>query len=1032
MTVPAGSTIFPPVSMKDSRWREAGMSIRRPLCIAVLCVFCLATLPTFSTAAEATPTASPPTAAPSPDITPEPTQTPVVLPPLTLDEAFALLKASSGDSGTSYAERLAAWTALPLGQETTTWDPDSPEPDSYDYPASGAVRATLDGETVSYRVSVASEGLYELRVDYLAADRNLTDNTVGLSIDGVAPFDEAAGLNLPALYKDESKDFGLDRYGNETVPRTAVVQRWQTRTFSQNADPASRPLRFRLTAGEHVVRIQNRANRLVFGRLTIAGISDSKNYAAYRASAPAAALYPGSLTIRAIDYVEKNSSYINLISIPNPDLEPFVSGMNSLNAIDEIGFRFPGQEVTFSVEAPESAYYRMSFAYASTKEDAPSYRSILIDGSIPFQEFASVPFEATSGRFRTKVLSDPSGNPYEVFLEKGPHALTLRVDAGIAAADERALSLCLSHISGFTQRIRRITGKDIDVNRTWKLSTYIPDTARYLEAYQLIFQNTIDRLSGSSPKGERSAGLANLVQALKKTRRLAEKPDELPLHLGTLQESSGSVAELLGLENEMLLAQPMTLNAIFLHGADAVPDTRKSVWVHLAESMRSFFRSFSQGSSSTAEKKKSGHLTVWVNRSVQQVDLIQKMTDSRFTAETGIQVDISQLSNEGRLVLAKASGSSPDLALGISGWLPYELAIRGAGYDLTRFPDFWEFASEFTPGAFVPLMIDDKVYAMPESMEFQCLFYRKDILSSLGLDVPSTWNDVIEMLPELQRAGLGFYHQMAVNSSYKFFNVSYVDLAQFGVELYTPDGTRLNLTSKEAVAALDFQTRLFTTYSMPEQVASFYQSFRRGTIPIGIGNFGTYVQLKSAAPEIAGRWGLALLPGQADADGKVQRWTSGLSSTAFLFGDTALAEESWAFMKWWLSASTQSDFAYLLQSTFGPTYMWLPANLAAIDEMPVEAADRAVIREQMDWIAEPVKTPATYMVERGLSDIWNSVVFDGVPVRVAIDRMQITADRELRRKLTEFGYIKDGVVLRPYILPTVQGIRAEMLEDAND
>ena len=45
---------------------------------------------------------------------------------------------------------------------------------------------------------------------------------------------------------------------------------------------------------------------------------------------------------------------------------------------------------------------------------------------------------------------------------------------------------------------------------------------------------------------------------------------------------------------------------------------------------------------------------------------------------TGISVRLSLMPDEGKLILARASGGAPDVALGVSNWLPYELAIRGA------------------------------------------------------------------------------------------------------------------------------------------------------------------------------------------------------------------------------------------------------------------------------------------------------------------------------------------------------------------
>ena len=41
-------------------------------------------------------------------------------------------------------------------------------------------------------------------------------------------------------------------------------------------------------------------------------------------------------------------------------------------------------------------------------------------------------------------------------------------------------------------------------------------------------------------------------------------------------------------------------------------------------------------------------------------------------------------------------------------------------------------------------------YALPERVTFNTLFYRKDILEQLDVDIPNTWNDLITLLPTLQ------------------------------------------------------------------------------------------------------------------------------------------------------------------------------------------------------------------------------------------------------------------------------------------
>ncbi len=50
-------------------------------------------------------------------------------------------------------------------------------------------------------------------------------------------------------------------------------------------------------------------------------------------------------------------------------------------------------------------------------------------------------------------------------------------------------------------------------------------------------------------------------------------------------------------------------------------------------------------------------------------------------------------------------------------------------------------------------IINDSVCAIPETQDFWVTFYRKDILRLPWHSGPDTWNEVIEILPELQRYG---------------------------------------------------------------------------------------------------------------------------------------------------------------------------------------------------------------------------------------------------------------------------------------
>jgi hypothetical protein len=63
------------------------------------------------------------------------------------------------------------------------------------------------------------------------------------------------------------------------------------------------------------------------------------------------------------------------------------------------------------------------------------------------------------------------------------------------------------------------------------------------------------------------------------------------------------------------------------------------------------------------------------------------------------------------------------------------------------------------------------------------------------------------------------------------------------------------------------------------------------------------------------------------------------------------------------------------------------------------------------------------MLERELSNAFISVTADGVEARRAMDTAVKRINRETYRKLEEFGYYKDGVMLQEFPTPTVDVIK---------
>ena len=239
-----------------------------------------------------------------------------------------------------------------------------------------------------------------------------------------------------------------------------------------------------------------------------------------------------------------------------------------------------------------------------------------------------------------------------------------------------------------------------------------------------------------------------------------------------------------------------------------------------------------------------------VNRSRQHLEIMQLLINEQFTPQTGIEVDLSLMPDQTKLVLANASGDSPDVATGVNYSIPFELGIRGALKDLTAFPDFADVAERYNAGLIMPYVIGDKIYALPETMNFQVMFYRKDILDKLGLEVPDTLEDVQAMLPDLQMRGLNFYYPTARTVGMKTFLDTTPILFQSGGTLYDGAIDKAVLTSEENVEGFTTLTNLFTIYNLPKDVPNFYQHFRNGDYPIGISDFGNYNMISNASESL--------------------------------------------------------------------------------------------------------------------------------------------------------------------------------------
>ena len=86
--------------------------------------------------------------------------------------------------------------------------------------------------------------------------------------------------------------------------------------------------------------------------------------------------------------------------------------------------------------------------------------------------------------------------------------------------------------------------------------------------------------------------------------------------------------------------------------------------------------------------------------------------------------------------------------------------------------------------------------------------------------------------------------------------------------------------------------------------------------------------------------------------------------------------------------------------------------------------DKQVIRAFAGNVVDVARVPGTYMLERQMSNAFNDIVVNGDNEQTRIDAAVKTINREIRRKLEEFGYMDSrGNVLEEYRIPTVETVK---------
>lgn len=870
----------------------------------------------------------------------------------------------------------------------------SPIESSYEGSTGQVIRSGEMG-TFGWTFHVEEEGWYDVKLRYFPESGTGSPIERELRVDGNIPFAEAERMLYPRIWGNEREDIERDSNDNDIRPRQVEQPGWTERSLNDAEGYYADTLAIYLAKGAHSLQFIGIREPMMVERVTLEprvakSYSDiEKEYAekGYQQADDALIKVQGESASH-----KSSPSLYPINDRSGPDVEPYDASRIRMNAIGGDHWKAPGQWIAWNVEVPTDGLYEIGFKY---KQDLARglkvTRKLMVDGELPFAEAAKITFPPSTSWDVKAAADERTGKPYLFYLTKGKHELRLEVTMGDLADMVRIVKDSIQELNGLYRKIIMITGTAPDQFRDYPLEDLIPTMADTFlaQSKQLsLVADEMDRLAGGA-----SVNATVLRTTSYRLQDLGEHPDTITSRLTSFKDGIMS----LGTWMLSVNTQPLTLDYLFVSSPKAaLPEAGAGLWASVKHELSSFWYSFTDDYNLGGGGKKTD-ITVWVAGGRDQAQLIRTLIDSYFTPDTGIQVDL-QLVGENVLLPATLAGKGPDVAIATGNVVDF--AMRNALEDLSQYPNFQEVYGRFHDSAFASFKFKDGVFAIPETQLFPMLFYRKDVLSELGMKVPDTWEEMMSLVPELQKRNM----QIGLMPNPTFDTLLY----QLGGSYYEGDGIATAIGKPEGMEAFRHWTELYTHYKLPREF-EFVNRFRTGEIPLGIADYTTFNTLAVFAPEIRGEWGFAPIPGVKGTDDVVHRESLSSATGSVMFKKAKNKEAAWKFMSWWTNADTQSSFGREMESILGESGRYTAANVEALKRLPWSAKEVATLNEQWKWIVGKPAVPGSYSFDRHLQNAFFEVFNNGTDVRETLEEYIRIINQELTIKRKEFNLpIREG------------------------
>ena len=860
-----------------------------------------------------------------------------------------------------------------------------------------------DSGSATWGFEVPEDCTYVLDVLYMAGSEGSGYLELPLLVDGEIPFRQVSAVSFRRTFgQDPAKEFSVNVAGNDVAPESREVKQWRSQEIGDSSGYVASPFLFFFSAGAHTITFSGSRGEIAIHSLALKPYEAPASYEEYLAAAGGGADGPDTdaIVIQGERFTFKNSVTI----LPQSDRSsaatfPQSAEVLRLNTVGGENWKTVGDALIWSFEVEEAGFYEISLRFKQSYRDGIyTSRKLLIDGRLPFEEVANLRFHYSSS-WQTQTLGE-DGTAFRFYLEPGPHTLTLEAVAGDTAAMNASVESALNTLNQVYRRIVMITGKSPDTNRDYHFESALPEEIRQLAAVHDELQATVDAIDAQA--GAVGSYTSVIRKILYQLEQMSTQPRTIAKNLEQFKSNLGALSSWLQTANE----QPLLLDemAVYPAGRTEAVHKKDSFWSNAVFAVQCFYYSFLTDyaviGAPSADGTRRDLLKVWIQTGRDQGNIIRELIDNGFSEPYSANVSL-EIVPAGTLLPSVLADQAPDVVLDNAATVPIDYAVRGAVYDLTRFSDYEEVSGWFSPASLRACTFGGSVYGMPQTLDFFMLFYRKDIFEEYGFTVPKTWDELVTMIPTLQRNGM----EVSMPATLDMYASL---LYQRGGELYREDGARTNLDSSEAINAFIDFSEFYTLYDLPVAY-NFANRFRSGEVPMGIENYSLYNQLTAFAPEIKGLWEMVPIPGTFDGQGGIDNTAVGTSTYILLMESSENKDLAWSFMKWFMSADVQSAYSERMESLLGNCAKVNTANMQALSQMTWSSAEYKSLYAQLEHVDAVPQVPGGYYLSRVFSFAFNRVYNSSSTQSMGEEPAEVLKEyigelnQELARKRREFG-----------------------------